>query len=248
MRILYSNLWDDYSLIESQENSSYPVENTQDIRLVKTWRTQTPSAATIYLDAGTGVTISCDCAAIIEHNFSGSASIVVQAATASTFANIALSANVAYRAGIMVVYFSSGTFRFWRFNFSDTGNSDGYYQVGRLFLGAYLQVDPSSLLEFPEEHIRTDRVIFSRSNQLYGDEGVGYKQVHYKFEWASSSAKTLIETMWNNVGRKKPLLIMNYDTTFSVIEPLYCAIVEDITFEHKRFDRWHFELSLRECD
>ena len=247
MRILYNNLWDDYTLTESQEDSSYPAENTQDVRLVKVWRTQTASAATIAIDAGTDNTITCDCAAVIAHNFTASAGVFVQAATAPTFAAMTLSASVSWRDGPMVGYFTAGTFRCWRFAFDETTLADDYYEIGRLFLGAYLQVDPSSLVEFPEEHIRTDRQAFSRTNQFYADEGVGYKQLHYKFQWASNSAKTLIETMWDTVGRHTPLLIMNYNTTFTVVEPLYAVLVEDITFEHQRFDRWHFDMKLREC-
>lgn len=248
MRLMYDNYWDEYSLTESNENASYPAENTQDIRLAKVWRTSTASAATIALDAGTGVTITCDCAAIIEHNFGTAASICVQAATAATFADVGLSANVTWRSGPMVVYFTAGTYRFWRFSFTDTGNADGYYEVGRLMLSEYLQMDPSSMVEFPEEHVRNDRVAFSRSNQLYADTGVGYKQLRYKFEYASASAKTAIETMWDTVGKHTPLLLMNYDTTFTVIEPLYCAIAEDMTFEHKKHDEWNYELVLRECN
>jgi hypothetical protein len=221
--VLWNNLWDLYTLTESQEDASYPSENTQDIRLVKVWRTQTASAATIAIDVGTGLTITCDAAAIVAHNFTGSAGIAVQAATAPTFAAIAYSANVTYRAGPMVVYMSSNTYRCWRFSLSNTTNPAGYYEVGRLFLGTYLQVDPSSLIEFPQEQIRTDNVVFSRDGQLYADEGITYKQLRYKFEEASPTAKTLIETMWAGsagVGKFKPILLMNYDTDFTVIEPL----------------------------
>lgn len=250
MRVLWNNLWDLYTLTESQEDANYPAENTQDIRLVKVWRTQTASAATIAIDAGTGLTITCDAAAIIAHNFTASAGICVQGATAPTFAAIAHSANVSYRAGPMVVYMTSNTLRCWRFSFDETTNPDGYYEVGRLFLGEYLQVDPSSLVEFPQEQIRTDNVIFSRDGQLYADEGICYKQLRYKFEQASNSAKTLIETMWAGsagVGRYKPVLLMNYDTDFTIIEPLYCSIAEDIVFEHKQHDYFDFSLVLREC-
>lgn len=250
MRILWNNLWDLYSLTESQEDASYPAENTQDIRLVKVWRTQTASAATIAIDAGAGLTITCDAAAILAHNFTASAGICVQAATAPTFAAIAMSANVTWRDGPMVVYFSANTLRCWRFSFDELTLADGYYEVGRLFLGQYLQVDPSSLVEFPQEQVRTDNVQFSRDGQLYADEGICYKQLRYQFQEASASAKTLIETMWAGsagVGKHKPLLLMNYDETFTVIEPLYCAIAEDIVFKHKTHDYWDWDLVLREC-
>ncbi|KKK79861.1 hypothetical protein LCGC14_2829270, partial [marine sediment metagenome] len=52
MRIIYSNLLDNYTLTESQEDANYPVENVQDIRLAKVWRTETASAASVVISAG----------------------------------------------------------------------------------------------------------------------------------------------------------------------------------------------------
>ena len=234
MRIIFHNDWDLYTLTESQEDASYPAENTQDIRLAKRWRTSTASATTIYMDAGTGTTATCDCAAILAHNFTASAGICVQAATASTFADIALSANVTWRDGPMVVFFTSGAYRYWRFSFDELTLAAGYYEVGRLMLGTYVQVDPSSLVEFPITHVRNDRTMFSKSNQLYADEGVGWKELHYKFPRSTNAMKGSIETMWGSCGKYTPILLLNYDTTFTIIPPFYCAITEDITFEHLR--------------
>ena len=136
MRILFHNDWDLGTLTESQEDASYPVENTQDIRLVKTWRTSTASASTIVLDAGAGSTYTCDCCAILNHNFTASAGIFIQASTAATWATAALSAEVAYRADTMVLFFTNTTgYRYWRFSFDELTLAAGYYEIGRLFLG-----------------------------------------------------------------------------------------------------------------
>lgn len=247
MRLIWDNLWDDYTLTESQEDANYPAENTQHVHLTKVWRTTTASAATLALDAGTGLTITCDCAAILAHNFSASAGVCVQAATAPTFASIALSANVTWRDGTMVVYFTSGAYRCWRISIDDTGNSDGYYEVGRVFLGEYLQVDPSSAVEFPEAHQRTDRQTFGLTNQLYADEGIGFKTYRYRFRWAANAMKASIQSMWEGAGMHSPLVFMNYDTQFSVVPPMYCIITDPIEFQHQAFDHWDFELNLREC-
>lgn len=248
MRILYNNLFDDYDLIESHEDANYLVENVQDMRLAKVWRTETASAATIYIDAGTGETITCDTAAIINHNFTASAGIIVQASTAATFTPVHLSANVTFRSGPMVVFFNSGAHRFWRFSFDETTLEAGYYEVGRLMLGEFLQVDPSSLVEFPEKHPRSDRLSFSISNQPYSDKGVGHKELKYQFEYATNTMKSSMVTMWDDVGKHTPILFMNYNDKFTVIPPLYCSIIDDMVFDHLKFDKWNFSLSLRECD
>jgi len=248
MRILYNNLWDDYDLTESHEDANYPVENTQDIRLAKRWRTETASAASIVIDAGTGATITCDTCAVIEHNFNASAGVFIQANATDSWAGASLSAQVSYRAGPMVLFFTSSAYRFWRFSFDHLTNADGYYEIGRLMLGAYLQIDPSSMVEFPEKHPRSDRLSFSISNQPYTDEGMGHKELSYQFQYAGNTMKASMVTLWETVGKHTPLLLMNYDTTYTVIEPLYCSIVDDMEFSHLKHDKWNFNLELRECD
>lgn len=191
--------------------------------------------------------IKADCAAIVGHNLSPDATIGIRGNDYDSW-NGLTAETMTWRADTIVKFMSSASYPFWRFSIIDPNVSDGYFEIGRFMLGEYLQVDPSSLVEFPEEHVRPDRQAFSRSNQFYADEGVGYKQLSYKFEWASNSAKTLIEAMWDGVGMKKPLLFLNYDQTFTVVPPLYCVITESITFDHKQFDRWNFNLNLREVD
>ncbi len=249
MRILYNNLWDLYTLTESQEDANYPVENTQDVRLAKVWRTENATSATIVIDVGTGNTITADSCAILNHNFSASSITVLRGnptdswGTATSMVTI-----VTYRTGIMVIYFPSATFRFWRLGFSDATNPDGYYEIGRVMLGEYLQVDPSSLVEFPEKHVRNDRQAFSKSNQFYADQGSGWKELKYKFVNTNDTMKGKMETMWNLNGKHTPLLLMNYDTSFSILPPLYCAIIKDITFGHLLHDKWDYNFDLRECD
>ncbi len=247
MRIIYSNLWDLYTLTESQEDANYPVENTQDTRLVKVWRTDTASASTIVLDAGTGSTITADSCAVINHNFSGSSETKIQAHASDSWGSPSVSTVVTFRAGTMVLFFTSASFRFWRFSFDDTTNTDGFYEVGRLMLGEYLQVDPSSLVEFPEKHVRNDNVAFSRSNQHYADQGSGWKELSYQFQDSDDTMKGKVEVMWGSVGKFIPILLMNYDTTFTVVEPLYASITNDLTFGHKKFDRWDYSINLREA-
>ncbi|KKK79063.1 hypothetical protein LCGC14_2837260, partial [marine sediment metagenome] len=82
----------------------------------------------------------------------------------------------------------------------------------------------------------------------YSDEGVEHKELSYRFEHAGGTTKTAIETMWGSVGMWKPLIMLNYNLDYTVIPPLYCAIIEPIIFEHLKFDKWNFAMSLRECD
>lgn len=248
MRIMYGNLFDNYDLTESGEDENYPVENTQDIRLAKKWRTEDAGSASIIIDAGVGLTLTCNCCAVLAHNFEASAETYIQAHATSSWGDPSLNTLVTYRSDIMILFFDSTTKRYWRFYFDDTTNSLGYYEVGRLFLGNYLQVDPSSMVEFPEKHPRSDRLTFSITNQMFSDIGLEHKELSYRFEHASTTAKTAVEIMWGSVGMYKPWIMLNYNLDYTVIEPIYCTITEPIIFEHLKFDKWNYALELRECD
>ena len=65
---------------------------------------------------------------------------------------------------------------------------------------------------------------------------------------SDDTMKGKVETMYGSVGKFLPLLLLNYDTTFTVIEPLYASIINDMTFTHKKFDKWDYSLDLREAD
>ena len=136
----------------------------------------------------------------------------------------------------------------WRFYITNQNVDDGYFEGGRFMLGEYLQVDPSSLVEVPEKHIRNDRQAFSKSNQFYADQGSGWRELKYKFVNSPDTMKDKIETMWDLNGKHTPFLLMNYDTSFSIIPPLYCTITKDITFDHLLHDKWGYNFDLRECD
>ena len=192
--------------------------------------------------------ITVDSAAILNHNLSADATIKIQGNDFDSWTGPPVDETMAWRAETIVTFITSVSYPFWRFLITDPNVSDGYFEVGRFVLAEYLQIDPASLIEFPEKHVRNDLQSFSRSNQLYADQGSGWKELSYQFVNAADSMKDSVETMWNAVGKKKPILFMNYDTSFSVIGPLYCAIINDMTFNHKKYDKWDFGLDLREVD
>ncbi len=192
--------------------------------------------------------LTADIATIINHNLSADATIKIQGNDYDTWEGTPLDTEMTWRDGPIVTFMTSASYPFWRFYIINQNVDDGYYEVGRFMLGEYLQVDPSSLVEFPEKHPRNDRQAFSKSNQFYADQGSGWKELKYKFVNSTDSMKGKIETMWNTIGKRKPILFMNYDTSFSVHEPIYVAIIKDITFGHLLHDRWEYNLEIRECD
>ena len=192
--------------------------------------------------------ITVDSAAILNHNLSADATIKIQGNDFDSWTGPPVDETMAWRAETIVTFITSVSYPFWRFLITDPNVSDGYFEVGRFVLAEYLQIDPSSLIEFPEKHIRNDRVAFSRSNQHYADTGSGWKELSYKFVNSGDTMKKKVETMWNLNGKHTPIIIMNYDSTFTIIPPVYASITNDIVFDHLKYDKWNFAIDLREAD
>ncbi len=194
------------------------------------------------------VKLTVDSAAILNHNLSADATIKIEGNDYDSWNGPPVSETMTWRAETIVKFITSVSYPFWRFSIVDPNVNDGFFEVGRFILGPYLQIDPSSLVEFPEKHPRSDGQNFSISNQMYSDVGIEHKELDYRFERAGNAMKNSMETMWGSVGKFKPFLFMNFDTDYSVIEPLYCAIIEDIVFESLKYSKWNFALNFRECD
>jgi len=244
MRILYNNRVDDFTLTPSTEDPNFVASELSDTRLANTWRTTAITAQTIVIDAA--VAISCDSIAIAAHNFTASATIKIQAATADSWGAPPLDETITYRSGIMVLYFTSSSYRYWRFYFDDTTNTNSYLEVGRLFLGEYLQFDPSSIYEFPEERARDDVTQFSPGNQMYVDKGVQYKRYKYSFPATGDTMKASMDAVYTEVGKFKPFFFMNFDTTYTVIEPIYAVLENNLTWNKIQVNKWDYSLIVRE--
>ena len=249
MRIAYTNLIDAGSAPTALTTDLlYPVENMQNQRLAKRWRSTDPSAQTIVVNLGSAQAV--DTVAILGHNLSGSAAVTIEAHTSDSWGTPALSAiTLVYNAGAILKYLAAAqTFQYWRFILDDPNNTDGYVEVGRPWLGTYLAIDPSSLDAFTVTKKRSDTVTYGRDRQKYATEGVGWRNFNLSFPRTSGSALTAIQTMYDTVGNHGSVIFSNFDElrTWELVEPLYCSIVGEIDFSHKRNMKFTYNLSMEE--
>lgn len=246
MRIIYDNHFDDYTITTNSETTNYEASNLQLITLNETWRSTGLNNEWIKIDAGAGNTITVDSVAILEHNLTNAAMIEFQMNATDAWGGPSVDETLIWRSGIIVKYFSSSSYRFARFNITDAGNTDGYIELGRVFAGEYLQVDPSSLEEFPINNNRTDITVNTDTNTLYSRQGVGYRSFAYRFPRTAYSMISSLRTMWDEVGKYKPFVFMNYDTDYTQIEPAYVHITNDFIENWKGHLKIEYNLELRE--
>lgn len=141
--------------------------------------------------------------------------------------------------------------KYARFSINDPNNDAGVISVGRIWLGEYLDISPSSLLNFRVGETNSDRVINGINQQKWADEGVNWRTFELQFPRMIATAKSVLEkvrTMYRTVGNAHSLIFCNFDIIrdYPIVEPVYCTIQGDINFSHRRSQKYEWAISLKE--
>jgi len=248
MRIAYTNLIDSATAPTAlTADLQYPVTNLQNQRLAKPWRSTAVTAQTVVVDLGTATNITA--AAVIGHNLTSGAVITLEGNPADSWASPSVTTTITTITGGMCLnYFAGGSQRYWRFTIDNATGGTSYIEIGRLWLGTYLTVDPSSLVDFTVTKSRSDTVTFGRGRQKYATEGVGWRSFRLSFPRTRATMLTAIQTMYDAVGNHGSVIFSNFDTTraYPIVEPCYCSIDGDINFSHAGRMSFTYGLNLEE--
>jgi len=227
MRLLHHNEIDTYAALEfSSEASGFPAANVQHIHLSRRWRTTGVASEYYTIDAGAGNTITADCAAIAAHNLTSGAMIKVMAHTSNDWGAPDLSVTFTWSAGIMMAFFAPTAKRFWRFDFADAANPDGYLEIGRLGFGEYLQMPPIE----PDAELpimTTSEQLTSLSGQVYGDRRLTLLVPAFALPIVSEAQRQAIKEMFAEVHNLTPLFLVVWEDSLDVEPPLYCRINQE---------------------
>ena len=126
--IATNEIGDSSNISVSSENSSYPKENLYDLKAAKVFRCTSKTTLSITIDFGESV--QADTIAIINHNFSSGATIVLKNGDDSPYSTIA---SIAYREHDIWKAFTAESAQVWVVSITDS-NSD-YLQIGQLLIG-----------------------------------------------------------------------------------------------------------------
>lgn len=247
MRIAYTNLVDSAALSASSENVIYPVENVQNGRLAKPWRTTSTTGVNCIVDLGAATAVST--VAIMGHTLTTSATLTIEANSADSWAAPAWSTTLTSLSGVILKYLDAAqTYRYWRFTMEDASSGSAYIDIGRLWLSSYLQVDPSSITEFTVGKERSDTVTVGRGKQKFATEGVGWRTFDLRFKVHSGTMLTAIQTLYDTVGNHESIIFSHFDSirTYPIVEPVYCSIDGGIDFSHRRSMKFDYALKLTE--
>ena len=252
MRFLYDNEIDDYTLTANSTASGYSVTNLQDSQLEKKYRTSGSSSEWVKIDAGSGNTFSANSAAICNHNFSTDGTFKIQAATNSSELGTTdglLDEAIAHSTGIMTEFFNATTARFWRFYIDDTGTTEGYAELGRIFLGVYFAPTNENNFDWPYQLVDGSEKYESIDGQVYGDKSRVNRLMTLNFSNVCDTERNDWETMFEDIHTIEPFVFL-YRSTQSAFKTLYCLLNKDLAFNHiidyTTVHYWNLQVSLKE--
>jgi len=121
-------------------------------------------------------------------------------------------------------------------------------QLGRVWMGDYLTISPSSLLDFKVYKKRSDINIYGKDRQKFSIPGVSWRAINLKFPPTDNTMLSSILDWFDMVGLYRSFIFCNFDTLrgYALVEPLYCSISSDIGFTHQQSMKFSYELNLEE--
>ena len=160
---------------------------------------------------------------------------------------LTVSETLSYDADVMLKFITSTSRRYWQVLVENT-TTGSYIEMGRVWLGTYITVEPSSLVDFRVIKKRSDTVIYGKHRQKWADPGYGWRRFELSFPETDASMLTQIETMYDTVGNHSSFLFCNFDLVrdFTLTEPCYVSIDGDIGFVNRGRYKATYTLALEE--
>lgn len=149
-------------------------------------------------------------------------------------------------AGSFVI--TSSGYQYVQIQISDPSNTDGFIQIGRVWIGNYLTINPSSLLDFKVTKKRSDVVIYGKDRQKFAVPGVGWRRIELSFPRTESVMVDSLIAMYKEVATHKSVIFCNFDTRreWKIVEPMYCSIDGELGFKHTHRMGFTYQIFLEE--
>jgi len=261
MRIIYDNLIDADGVVLQADTEAIGrvIENVQDQRLGIRWRSTHYSAESVIIDLGSSQAV--DVVAVMGHNLVSGSTVTVTAndditTSGGVYTWVASGATttetITWNADIMLRFTTSHTKRYWLFSIANDSGEE-YSEVGRLWLGTYTDISPSSLISFNVGKERSDNRVYGKNRQKFSSVGVGWRTFDISFPQTAGTALTTIQTIYDTVGNHSSFIFCNFNTLreadgakYKIVEPCYVSINGGIDFAHDKNMKFTYKLSLEE--
>jgi hypothetical protein len=247
MRILYHNIVNSLqasSFSAYTEITNYEVSQLQDDILSHYWKTDSTSSQDIIFNLST-VTENVNTVAIIGHNIASTATVTISANDTNSWGSPATSETISNNANMMLYFFSTEQdYNYWKL--SITGQGD--IEIGKIALGTYMTIEPSSLLDFKVIKKDGSIVTYGKNRQKLAVTGQIWRRIELSLPSTDYTMIKKIEDMYNEVGNYRSIIFCNFDTIrdYQIVEPLYCSIDGVMDFVQNEKMKMNYNLNLEE--
>lgn len=216
----YANQTDVSTLSGGSWNASYPLSNLKTRYLYQKTRSSNALAASTVINIDLGTAQSIGVVALVGHNLTGDAATVrIQGASNSGMSPTLYdsTAETVYSATDYAKHFTAVNARYWRISISDTGNTSGYVQLSRLFLGWRFM--PTVTNDFGETLELESQTVVQQSlaGPEYFDERPNRRIWRGQLSWLSNTEAyrmLLVMLRQQDVSREVYLIADDSDTNF----------------------------------
>jgi hypothetical protein len=186
---------------------------------------------------------------------STSATLTLQGNETDVWSSPSYEQELTYSDSVITVQDSDGLhtsgLRYWRLQIENRDNSQGYVEIGSLYLGDFL-IQTRGRVQFPLENDFIDEspTVFSEGGQTYSD--IREKTESFTFSWAglTIAEKEEMDTFITNVGTSKPFFItFDPSNTFSNTDNYYLRYVKFQREPRYRLEspgNWSCQMQVRE--
>ncbi len=226
----------------SSTNPSFPRTYLIDEARKTPWRSQGIGVSSTTIDIDLGVATNIRALAILNNNFSSGTYRLYYGATSPATHAVTLTSK---NQSMWVSFFATQNKRYWRFSMREAVIASGFYQIGELRLGNYVQ-----LSKYHDSGEQSKRVSGKKEHETDGGvrwrlSGFQRKVRNYRFvdlDETGDFAKW--ERLYEEVGEEHPFVyIINASVPTS---SLFCTIEGPLAHSKNKPDRVDMNITLSE--
>lgn len=246
IRFLYTFEFDGADAItSSSEDTELYDDNVVTDFVEEKWRTTDVSTEWVKFDLGAATNINC--IGIFGHNLTSGATVQIQGNATDSWAGPSYNQTLTwYDERIAYCFAATESYRWWRLYLSDATNPDGYLEIGRICAGVYVEPGVNYRQDYSRRYIDPSEKYETPGRQTYAREKAKYWEYRMGFAALSSTDQTTFETMFDAIGRTKPVVLMADMDSFPSARSHYGEVQEDLQLDGRLVNRADINLIFQE--
>ena len=224
MIIMSDETLKDSVLTVNSENINFPITNILNTSLKRLSQTLAGTTTmTIVFDAGVPVTVNS--ISIANHNISsGVSTLDFQGNASDSWGAPSVDESLTWVVGIISKQFTGGSFRYWRVNIIDAGNTDTFIELGRVS-GTNALTSPGIGNEVSRSYKSDTQKVRSNAGNSYGNIYPKYRTISIQWKKLTVANVAELETFFDQVDSSIPFFIYFDETDINIV--MYMTIDGD---------------------